>query len=239
MSATDPTIRVVRGHGRYTDPWHPFVESSDGIASVAREHPGASVDLVDAEPAALADLSGVDLVILNTGTGTDPKSPLPEDAEWAAAHEAFGAWIDGGGKVIGTHTAAASLRDWPRWSELLGGQWVRGVSMHPPRSDAHFRPVTGQESHPLLAGLPEGVRAFDERYSKLTLAPDSVPVLEHELEEQYWSEGPDGTQHGARQLCVWVSAAGLIYDALGHGPEAYESPGRRRLLANEIAHLLN
>ena len=58
--------------------------------------------------------------------------------------------------------------------------------------------------------------------------------------------------HGSRALVthrhagidhpvVWVNAGGpyrAVYDALGHGVEAYDSPSRRRLLARESLWLL-
>src|SRR5699024_2171901 len=53
-----PMIRIVTGHGRYADPWHPFAETSAGIASVAADL-DADHDVVTVTPEAIGDLDGV------------------------------------------------------------------------------------------------------------------------------------------------------------------------------------
>lgn len=219
-------IRILSGHGRYADPWHPFAQTSAGIASVAAEL-GLDHEVVEVTPDALGELSTVTVLVVNTGGG-GPQADLAPDADWNAAFAGAEEWIRAGGRVLATHQATNGFPDWPGYRQLLGGFWQPGVSMHPPRSDARFTPVPGREADPLLAGLTE-VTAFDERYSRLVMSDHAETVLEHDLD-------------GEPQPVVWrrrTDGLRIIVDALGHGPESYQSPSRRRLLANEFGELLD
>lgn len=219
-----PTIRVIDGTGRHCDPWHPFHETTPAIAATLTEA-GYRVDVRDAEPDAISDLRGVDLLVVNAGGGTDPRNPLPTPPEWAAAYGKLGDWLDTH-PVLAVHTGINAFRDWDRWFEICGGTWVPGVSGHPERSLAVFEPMPGAEGHPILAGL-DRVIAYDERYWKIDIHAGIAPVLMHETFDVLYP-------------VVWVTPSGrAIYDALGHMGRTYESPERRRLLTNEVAYLLS
>lgn len=214
--------RVFSGSGRYTDPWHPFAETSAAIAEVITGLGGWDVQVVQSEPESLTALDGVELLVINSGVG-DPETLPGPDAAWARAHAELARWVERGGPVLGTHTAAATFPEWPKWPALLGGRWVRGRSMHPPRGFAAFDLAS---DHPVLRGL-DSVEAYDERYSYLEPVGDIVPLLSHEH---------DGRTH----VMAWIhetDTVRVIYDGLGHGPESYESPSRRELLRNEIVWL--
>ena len=221
------TIRIVSGADRYTDPWHPFAETSAAIAAIVTDL-GETAEVVESEPAALAELDGIDLVVINAGG--NPQVELTPDPDWLRAFEACQAWIAAGHPVLGVHTASNAFPDWPTWPAILGGQWVRGRSMHPPRSSATFTAVPEAVGHPALGGLTE-VSAHDERYSYLELFAGSVPLLQHRHDDQehpaVWAS--DGASEGVR----------AVYDGLGHGPESYESASRRALLAAELTWLLD
>lgn len=221
---SNPRIRIVSGAGRYTDPWHPFAETSAAIASIVRDR-GSAAEVVESEPAALTELDGIDLVVINAGG--NPRVELSPDPDWLRAFEAFEAWIAAGHPVLGVHTASNAFPDWPAWPTILGGRWVRGRSMHPPRSSVTFTAVPEAVGHPALGGLTE-VSAHDERYSYLELLAGSVPLLQHRHDDQ---------DHPA----VWVrdGNATAIYDGLGHGPESYDSESRRALLCAELGWLLD
>jgi hypothetical protein len=96
--------------------------------------------------------------------------------------------------------------------------------MHPPADRAVFDIAA---SHPVVDNLGP-LEDFDERYSYLQVRPGSQTLVTH---------SHDGIDHSV----VWVNDTGsyrAIYDALGHGVEAYDSPSRRRLLVRESLWLL-
>lgn len=216
-------IRVVDGTGRHSDPWHPFAESSPAIARVL-SGAGHSVEVADAEPAAIADLAGVDLLVVNAGGGLDPRVPLPTPPEWADAYGKLDDWL-ASHPLLAVHTGINAFRDWPRWADLCGGTWVPGVSGHPERSMAVFEPMPGAAGHPVLDGL-DRVICYDERYWKIGIHDTVTPVLMHETLDVLYP-------------VVWVTGTDrAIYDALGHMGRTYESAERCRLLVNEAAYLL-
>lgn len=217
-------VRVVSGSGRYTDPWHPFAETSTAIAAVVTDL-GHRCEVVESEPAALAELDGVDLLVINAGG--NPRVELEPDPDWRRAFGSAEQWVAAGHPVLGVHTASNAFPDWPAWPTILGGRWVRGQSMHPPRSTATFTAVPDAAGHPALGGLTE-VTAYDERYSYLQVLAGSVPLLQHRH---------DDDDH----VAVWArpGEATAVYDGLGHGPESYESDSRRALLAAELAWLFD
>lgn len=111
------SIRILSGHGRYTDPWHPFAESSSAIRDILRGA-GYRVEVRDDDPSCLSGLDDLDLVIVNLGGNVEVA--LEYDGKWAAAQRDFGQWIRDGGRVLAVHTAANCFPDWSDWPELLG-----------------------------------------------------------------------------------------------------------------------
>ncbi|SER85834.1 hypothetical protein SAMN05443377_1146 [Propionibacterium cyclohexanicum] len=214
-------IRVVTGHDRYADPWHPFEETSAAVSEILAAQ-GHGVDVQLDEPAALTGLRHVDLVVVNLGG--NPEVNLAPDARWSAAQAEFGAWIREGGRVLGLHTASNAFPDWPEWPALLGGQWIRGSSWHPKRSVATFEPCPETVGHPIWAGCVP-VSCYDERYSGLEVHPTSVPLVRHELSE-HW------------EVMGWLNGDNVIYDGMGHNARSYSSPSRARFLVNEVDWLL-
>lgn len=218
---------VFSGAAPYSDPWHPFGETSSAIARTLSAR-GHEVVVREASPAALRELGDVQLVVVNSGNGGPGAEPV-DASVWRPAWEAFGAWHAGGGAILGVHTAANTFRGWEEWPTILGGRWEVGVSGHPERSVAVFEPVPGAEDHPIVAGLAQ-VQAYDERYSDLEIAPGSRILLQHETADRF-------------QPVVWAREAfegcgRVVYDALGHDGRSYESSSRRQLLEREVDWLL-
>lgn len=224
---------VLSGQGRYADPWHPFAETSDAVAEVVTDL-GWAVEVRASEAGALADLSGVDVLVVNTGGG-DPASPPTPDAAWQRDFEHLQGHVDAGRPVLALHAAANTFPDWEQWPEILGGRWVRGTSTHPELSHAVFEACPEQASHPVFAGLPTGdqlglpelgpcILCHDERYSELTVHAGSVALLRHHTA-------------GRHQVCAWLNGS-VLYDGLGHDARSYASASRRRFLANCLTHLV-
>ena len=177
------SIRVLSGHGRYTDPWHPFAEGSAAIREIL-EAVGHRVEVRDDDVSCLQELDALDLVVVNLGGNVEVE--LEHDDEWAAAQHEFGQWIRGGGRVLAVHTAANSFPDWPEWPALLGGQWVRGTSWHPKRCIATFGKAPGAEDYPVWTGL-DVVTVYDE-IIRLTNDPDLLNRLSQltSYEDVFW-----------------------------------------------------
>ncbi|OYN94749.1 glycosyl hydrolase [Enemella evansiae] len=221
MNIVTPRVRVLTGDQRYADPWHPFAETGAALRDwLAEAYP---VELRTDEPDALGELAGIDLLVVNCGIGADPANPPAANAEWDAAFAACERWLADGGRVLGVHTAANTFGDWPAWRGILGGRWIRGTSMHPPRGPSRFRVLA--PDHPTLAGLTE-VEAEDERYSLLSRDSGTVPLLDHDLD-------------GSAEVMAWASADGrAVYSGLGHDARAYDSPTAKRFVTNAARWLL-
>lgn len=234
MRAPGRRALVLAGRGRYEDPWHDTAATSHEVATALGE---VGVDAVvrGTFAGAFGDLAAFDLVVVNACSAR----PAPDadtdgdDAAWDGAFAALGAWASSGGRLLALHQAANAFQDRPAWAAtwhgMLGGSWVPGRSMHPPRGRGRFD--VRDEAHPVtrgLAGADGSFTADDERYSSLDVAPASHVLVTHRH---------DGVDHPV----VWTHDAhgGLtVYDALGHDARAYREPVRRRLLQREALWLL-
>lgn len=228
-------VLIFSGAGRYADPWHPFEETTGAIAAVVSDL-GHQVVIDRSTPDAFVGLDEVDLVIVNSGGG-DPDARPGTSPLWEGVHAQLAAYLDGGGALLGTHTAAAAFPDWPDWPRRFGGAWVRGTSFHPERSYALFEAAPAFVDHALFAGIasPSGLPAlagvpsvlcYDERYSAMIVGEGTSPTLVHETGER-------------TQVCGWLTGDRVLYDGLGHNARSYESATRRQLLANEVNYLLS
>ncbi|GLI26251.1 hypothetical protein ARHIZOSPH14_04930 [Agromyces rhizosphaerae] len=225
---------ILSGHGRYDDPFHPFIDTSQALADLLVDE-GFTVEIVhDTDARLAAGLDGVDLLVVHTG---DPwrslvdatllpererRTPAPDvlAAERANLAEA----VERGIGLLGMHAAAASLRDLPQWRELLDGEWDGEFSFHPPMGVASLH--VHRDAHPVVAGIDD-FELVDERYTDLVLGEHVVPLVEHTYDDE---------QHPL----VWAREVGrcrIVYDALGHDLRSYESPEHRRLLANAVRWL--
>lgn len=217
-----PRIRLLSGAGRYADPFHPFAETSAALAELLGDH-GAQVEIRTDVDAALVDLSEVDLLVVNTG---DP---------WRNGETGFGApadsvagltaAVDRGISILGTHTAVATLRDYPVWAGLLGALWLPGITMHPPLDDCV---LDVEADHPLAAGK-DRLATTDERYSFLQQTQPLDVWVHHDHE-------------GIRHPVLWrreVGATRVVGDTLGHDARGYAAEDHRALLGRAVEWLLD
>lgn len=214
-----PRALVVSGAGRYDDPWHPFAETSRALAGVA-ESRGISVEITEDVDHALADLGGVDLLVVNIGAPNRDD----EDAD-AAVREGLLTYLERGGPLLVQHVSVTSLPRLAEWEAIVGGIWVQGSTMHPDLDLAHIRVHSDQ--HPIVAGLRD-FDVEDERYTYLRVAPDVVPLVSHE-------------HFGVEYPLLWAKRYGnarVVYDALGHDLRSYRSAEHSRVLRNSIDWLL-
>lgn len=214
-------VLVFSGAGAYSDPWHPFAETSGAVASVLSGS-GHHVVVRDSEPGSLLDLHDFDLLVVNSG-GRLGEPDAGRTASWARDHESLGAFHRAGHPILGLHTAVATFPDWSGWGDIIGGRWGEDAH-HPEMDEATFRPAKGAGMHPVWRGL-ESVTVTDERYSCLEVFDGSTPLMGHDT---------DGTRH----VMGWAVGATVLYDGLGHDGRSYESAQRRALLGNEVDWLL-
>lgn len=214
---------IVSGGNRYADPWHPFPQTSAALARILTAI-GLRVTVDDDPDTRLADLDGVDLLVVNIGNPGQSTSPAARVAD-EAARQGILAYRERGGPLLAMHSSITSMIGMPEWEEILGAIWVRGISMHPPLDRAHIRVYPNR--HEIVRGLSD-FELDDERYSLLRVGRKTIPLASHELD-------------GERQPLLWAherDGARVVVDLLGHDSRSYESPEHREIIGRAARWLL-
>ncbi|MFC4243247.1 ThuA domain-containing protein [Gryllotalpicola reticulitermitis] len=199
---------ILSGGGDYSDPWHPFAETSERVAEILRAE-GFDVSVREDVEEAAAELAGVDLIVSNAASG-------PDSDKREAARAGILAFLNRGGGVIALHVGASGLARIPEWEQVTGMAWVEG-SGHPPVGQSHI--IAFPERHSIAAGLQD-FELVDERYSRLRVADDVSPFAAHEL---------DGVVHPL----VWAREFGdarIVVDTLGHDARSFDSAAHRAII---------
>jgi len=213
-------VLIISGAGDYSDPWHRFGDTSLRLAEIIAET-GHRATISDAVEQTLADPGEPDLIVVNIGNPreTRPKSRID------AAEQGLDRHLERGGALLGMHVSATSMTTMSRWSQMLGGHWVPGCTMHPKQN--LFTVVVHSSAHPIVHGVAN-FTVFDERYCYLHTNPD-ITVMCEQL--------TDGRLHPIG----WARESGLarvVYDGLGHDTRSYESAGHVELLRRTVGWLL-
>jgi type 1 glutamine amidotransferase len=201
---------ILSGGGAYSDPWHPFAETSERLAEVLRDA-DFEVEITDDVEEAVAELGGVDLIVPNAAAG-------PESDKRGAARLGVLGFLEAGGGVLAVHVGTATLAAIPEWEAVTGMAWVDGQSMHPKVGPSHV--LVYPDRHPIAEPLTD-FDLIDERYTHLRLADDVVPFVAHDYE-------------GAIHPLVWAREYGagrIVVDTLAHNGESFDSPEHRLLIA--------
>lgn len=205
MSGATRALVLAGGTDPYTDPWHPFAETSAVLAALA-ESLGYEVEVSTQAVTRLADLSGVDLLIANV-----PAPSVPLDSQLLdAATSGLRAFLARPSGVFALHVSVTTLLGLPQWSDLMGARWVQGETMHPPRGASTVSLVT---DGPLASSAREFM-LDDELYSYLAFSGEFQPVITHDY---------DGVTHPIFWLRE-VDDTRVVADALGHSTESFTSP---------------
>lgn len=213
-------VVVISGGGPYADRWHPFRDTSARLAGII-EGLGYTVSVTEDVESGLAEPGPCRLLVINIGNPSNARPPERIEAARLGIENHLAA----GGAMLGVHSTATSLTTMPQWPSILGGRWVRGHSMHPPKSKTIIRLATTE--HPIISGLSDFV-IFDERYSYLETQPDITVLCEH-------------TYNGVRHRLVWArehDGSRIVYDGLGHDTASYDSDGHVQLMRREVRWLL-
>ncbi|MFC0681917.1 ThuA domain-containing protein [Lysobacter korlensis] len=213
---------IISGGSDYSDPWHPFAETSKRIAGVLE---AAGCTTLIADRVADADFHDAQLLVVNAWN--EDRASAGDAALRAGIESHIGA----GRPLLSVHCSvmlfgAPPESAWDGWEAITGAFWERDVSLHPPFGDAVVRIAT--DGHPIVAGVRD-FTVQDERYSFLRMRPDVEPLAWHEHE-------------GVEHPLLWartVRDARVVVDLLGHDARSYDSPARRELLARAIAWLLD
>jgi type 1 glutamine amidotransferase len=211
---------IISGSGPYADPWHPFPITSARIADIVNSL-GCSVVVTEEVEERLRDPGDCRLLIINIGNPAQPRSAdVIEQARAGLENH-----LNAGRALLGMHSSITSLTTMPEWRRILGGTWIRGHSMHPPKGLAAILLATTE--HPITASLADLV-VIDERYSYLETEPDITVLYEHD-------------HAGLRHPLVWTrqnDQARVVYDGLGHDAASYDSLGHQTLLSSSVRWLL-
>jgi uncharacterized protein len=217
------TAVLLGGVGRWTDPWHPFAETTAALTAIAAE---AGIALssspdVDRTLESFRDGPLPSLVVVDLGLPRDGLPvPLP------AADPGFRRMLGSRVPMLAVHVSSTSFAGDDDWERALGGVWVRGRTMHPSAGPCTVHVVDDQ--HPVTAGLDD-FSLDDERYSHQRVSSEVRVLVDHEHD-------------GLRHPLVWVhdrpGGGVTVYDGLGHSGASFASPEHRRLVAQALRFLV-
>jgi uncharacterized protein len=204
---------ILSGGGDFTDPWHPFPATSARIADLLAEV-GLNARVSTSVLSSLRDLANdpPELLVINAGNA---ERPSDGDAE---AISSLSTYLRGGGALLVLHVSSTAFPGVDEWERIVGGRWVRGVSLHPDEGESRVRVVPG---HPITTGLSD-FSVFDEMYSWLRVDGGDHVLATHSY------DGVDHPLAWARE----VDGARVAYDALGHTTRSFDSADHVRLLQN-------
>lgn len=136
---------------------------------------------------------------------------------------AFQRYIQAGGGFVGIHSACGSERQWPWFSQMLGGKFHR----HPPLQPFNIQII--DQFHPSTIHLPEVWKWEDECYYMNQLNPDIQVLMAAQLntiKDEKMAEYPAETFGKLFPLswCRETELGRIWYTALGHKKEYYSEP---------------
>lgn len=138
--------------------------------------------------------------------------------------------FDRGIGLVVMHHALVSYQSWPEFERIIGGTYPE-----PQDKKGKVTPELGYEhdiqvpvtivarNHPVTAGLSD-FTIHDEIYWGFRTRPDVTPLI-------------TTTHPKSGKPLAWARTQGksrVVYLQLGHGPEAFENPSYRRLVAQSI-----
>ena len=158
------------------------------------------------------DLGKYDLLIL--AMTMNKLSPAEEDA--------LVSFVERGKKLMGIHSATVVNEENKRFIEMIGGRFIH----HSPHHE--FIVKVAHPHHPVVEGLMD-FKITDELY-----VLDRTPSAASVLLTAFWEN--------RAQPMLYIRAHGqgkVLYNALGHGPEAYENPNLEKLIIQGAKWLLS
>jgi type 1 glutamine amidotransferase len=128
-------------------------------------------------------------------------------------------FVEAGGGVVALHHASANSST--AWIQLIGGRFAG----HPAMSDVEI--VVADSKHPIMQGVEGRFKIYDEAY-RHKMADVKREVLAKLKEFNNPATNLD---------IIWTRDVGkgrVVYNALGHGKEAWTNPNWQRLVAQSV-----
>ena len=139
----------------------------------------------------------------------------------AAAEEAMTSFVENGKKLMGIHSATVVNEENVKYIEMIGGRFIH----HSPHHE--FTVKVADPGHPIVEGLRD-FKITDELY-----VLDRTPSAASVLLTAFWED------HAQPILYLRAHGQGkVLYNALGHGPAAYENPNLKKLVVQGVKWLL-
>ena len=260
MSQTQVLI-VSKGHAYNHDAFLAMFADDPDIVTTLVEQPAAQIvlrpeNVARFDAVLFYDMSGIPNAGLVHDDSNDTGHPS-DDYQRSIEH-----LIDSGKGIVLLNHATCSWPDWPLWREIHGssfmltegsvfGDTVPGSGYaggHGPLPNPRFTLSPVDASHPVTAGLEDGLTLADEIYLKSNNFEKNVlplmrsdydyvssnftpPPMAPAEQQEGWSH-PNGSN-----LVVWANAAKnspVVASDIGDSPGAFENPGFQRLLKNAL-----
>jgi len=193
------------------DQYHPLETLGEMMLDWLKDDGFRSVTLSKDRSAITSDLDNYDLLIFCLQP--NKLSPAEEDA--------IVSFVDSGKKLMGIHSATVAAPENAKYIEMIGGRFIH----HSPHHE--FDVKVSAPGHPML----EGIRDFkitDELY-----VLDRTPSAASVLMTAFWED------HAQPILYLRAHGQGkVLYNALGHGLDAYENPNLKKLVVQGAKWLL-
>jgi uncharacterized protein len=140
-----------------------------------------------------------------------------------AQRDVFKRYIQGGGGFVGIHSASGSERNWPYYTEVLGGKFLR----HPKLQKFTVR--VADPNHPATKDLPATFEWTDECYFHEKFGKDIHPLLTVDPTKLNDAKKNDPATKalGHSLPLAWYhnfDGGRQFYTALGHKKEHYADP---------------
>ncbi len=193
------------------DQYHPLETLGEMTEDWLKSSGMTNVTLSKDRSVITGDLNQYDLLILVITT--NKLSPAEEDA--------LVGFVEDGKKLMGIHSATVVSEENVKFIEMIGGRFVH----HSPHHEFTVR--VAHPHHPIVEGLRD-FKITDELY-----VLDRTPSAASVLLTAFWEDGA--------QPMLYIRAHGqgkVLYNALGHGPEAYENPNLEKLIIQGAKWLL-
>jgi hypothetical protein len=216
----------------------PYVDGPAGVHGVlgqAATALGELAHLHDLHPRVVTtvrELAAADIV--NSGVValfTIGETPFDGEQKAALAEN----WRMGRVKLLGIHSATDACYGWDEYGALIGARF----DGHPWTQDFEIDVVDA--GHPATRHLGSTWSWFDEVYRFRSLLPDARILLQVADGQLSLDGVPQGTSLNPLPLawCRSVGPAKTFYSALGHFPQAWETPTYLRHLEGALEWLVD